>query len=79
MSASPTILEKRVFDHREGRGSIFTRKYGVKMLVYYEPFDCIDEAITREKELKKWRREWKVNLIRSMNPERNDLYPTLWK
>lgn len=72
-------LGKRIFDHREGRGSIFTRRYEVKTLVYYEPFERVDEAISREKELKKWRREWKIDLIQSMNPEWNDLYLTLWK
>jgi len=70
-------LGKRAFDHCEGRGSIFTARYGVALLVYYEPFDRIDEAIAREKELKKWRREWKIELIRTMNPEWNDLYLTL--
>ncbi len=72
-------LGKRVFDHREDRGSIFTQKYGVKLLVFYEPFDRIDEAIAREKVLKKWRRAWKINLIQSMNPKWDDLYLTLWK
>ena len=70
-------LGERIHAHREGRGSIFTRKYDVKTLAYFEEFDRIDEAITREKELKKWKREWKIELIESMNPDWNDLYLTL--
>ena len=70
-------LSKRAFDHREGRGSIFTRRYDVTLLVYYESFERIDEAIAREKELKKWRRDWKIELIETMNPEWKDLYLTL--
>jgi len=67
----------RAHEHREGRGSVFTKKYAVKSLVYYECFDRIDEAINREKELKKWRREWKIELIESTNPDWSDLYLTL--
>ena len=70
-------LSARVFAHREGRGSIFTRKYSVNRLVYYEPYDRVVDAIAREKELKKWRRAWKVDLIKTMNPPWDDLYLTL--
>jgi len=67
----------RTFAHKEGRGSLFTTKYGVKTLVYYETFEDVREAITREKKLKKWRREWKIDLIEEANPDWNDLYLTL--
>lgn len=67
-------LPRRAHAHREGRGSIFTRKYGVTQLVYYEAFEDIRDAIAREKELKKWRRKWKLDLIESINPHWDDLY-----
>ncbi len=67
----------RTFAHREGRGSMFTSKYGIRTLVYYETFDDVRYAIAREKELKKWRRKWKLELIESVNPDWNDLYLTL--
>ena len=70
-------LSKRIFDHRDGRGSLFTRKYKVTMLVYYEIFPDVRDAIAREKELKKWRRKWKLELIESMNADWDDLYLTL--
>jgi hypothetical protein len=55
----------------------FTTRYDVDRLVWYEPHDRIDEAIAREKAMKKWRRAWKVEQIEAMNPEWHDLYPTL--
>lgn len=55
------------------RGSIFTSKYKCNVLVYYEHFERITDAIDREKQLKNWHRDWKINLIRSINPEMNDL------
>ena len=55
----------------------FTKKYGVHRLVYYEVYADPVNAIHREKRLKKYKREWKCNLIESMNPEWIDLYPTL--
>nr|WP_292508659.1 GIY-YIG nuclease family protein [Methylobacterium sp.] len=55
----------------------FTASYGVGRLVWYEEYDRIDEAIQREKSLKKWRRDWKVRLIGEMNLEWIDLYPNL--
>ena len=64
----------RTFAHREGRGSGFAKKYGVRRLVYMEIFEHVNEAIAREKELKKWRRQWKIELIESMNPDWDDLY-----
>lgn len=62
-------LSVRIFDHASEKGSEFTTKYKCKYLVYFEGFQNIEEAIAREKVLKKWNREWKINLIRKTNPE----------
>ena len=70
-------LAKRAFQHRNGVGSQFTAKYQVKMLVWYEHYSDINEAIAREKQLKKWERRWKLELIESFNPSWADLYETL--
>ena len=67
----------RAFDHREGRGSTFTKAYNVRRLVHMELFNDVNEAIAREKELKKWRRQWKIDLIESANPDWDDLFLTL--
>ncbi len=67
----------RVEAHRKGTGSQFTSRYGVQMLVYYEPFADIEAAIQREKSLKRYLRQWKINLIRRENPQWVDLYPAL--
>ena len=63
--------------HRAGKGTGFTSKYGVAMLVWFEEFDRVDEAIQREKSLKRYRRQWKINLIEQANPQWIDLYPGL--
>ena len=70
-------LIRRAWEHREGILEGFTKKYGVKMLVYFECFEEIDSAIHREKCLKKWNRSWKLVLIEERNPEWLDLYGTL--
>jgi putative endonuclease len=70
-------IARRVFDHREGRGSIFVRRYGVYRLVYYETYPTAIEAIQREKSLKKWPRRWKIELIERHNPDWFDLYRSL--
>jgi putative endonuclease len=70
-------LAKRAWEHREGLVAGFTKTYGVKMLVYYEVFDSVHAAIAREKRLKKYKREWKVNLIQRRNVEWQDLSETL--
>ena len=62
-------LEARVREHRSGEGSVFTGKYQCHKLVYFEEYSDINQAIEREKQLKKWRRE----LVNSMNPDWNDL------
>jgi putative endonuclease len=64
-------------EHKQGLIPGFTKIYGVKMLVYYEQTELVLSAITREKQLKKWKREWKIRLIESMNPEWKDLYNEL--
>ena len=70
-------LLDRVAAHRDGTGSRFTSKYGVTMLVCYEPFASAEEAIQREKSLKRYTRQWKINLIERDNPHGVDLYPAL--
>jgi putative endonuclease len=67
-------LSRRVWEHREGQGSAFVRKYGLDRLVYSEHHDDITVAIQRETSLKRWRREWKLRLIESQNPFWEDLY-----
>jgi putative endonuclease len=67
-------LIRRVYEHRQGIGSEFTRKYNVHKLVYYESFGNALMAIKREKEIKGWKREKKNALVSQMNPEWKDLY-----
>lgn len=66
-------LERRVFEHKTGIIEGFTKKYNCKELVYYEEFQNITDAISREKQLKNWHREWKINLIKFLNPDFIDL------
>lgn len=70
-------LLRRVGEHREGVVAGFTKKYRVHRLVYFEVFDDIEAAITREKQLKGWNRAWKIRLIEKDNPNWDDLYPAL--
>jgi putative endonuclease len=72
-------LVRRVYEHREALAPGFTKKYGVKRLVYYEQHDTALGAIQREKNIKHWSREWKIDLILSMNPEWRDLYEEITK
>lgn len=67
-------LVKRVWQHREGFVSGFTKDHGTKHLVWYEVHADIMQAITREKQIKRWRRDWKVSLIQGMNAGWRDLY-----
>jgi putative endonuclease len=67
-------LPRRAYEHREGLVEGFTKRHGLKILVYAERFDDIRDAIQREKNIKHWRRAWKVRLIHAMNPEWDDLY-----
>jgi putative endonuclease len=68
-------LGRRIQEHRAGEGVGFTRKYGVHTLVWYEPFQYVLNAIHREKQLKRWRRAWKIALIEAENPQWLDLLP----
>jgi len=70
-------LSHRVWEHREELFEGFTKTYGVKKLVYYEIHEDPHDAITREKRIKRWRREWKLNLIEKDNPKWEDLYDRL--
>ena len=70
-------LSRRVWEHKEDVVEGFTKQYYVKLLVYYERYPDVRHAIQREKNIKKWSRAWKIDLIRSMNPEWRDLYDDL--
>ncbi|NLA40147.1 MAG: GIY-YIG nuclease family protein [Smithella sp.] len=67
-------LVKRVYEHKQNEVEGFTKKYNVHNLVYYEIYQDVNEAILREKQMKKWNRQWKINLIEKNNPGWNDLY-----
>jgi putative endonuclease len=68
-------IDDRMTRHTNGEGSKFTSKYQLKKLVYFEEFQYIDAAIKREKQLKNWHRQWKINLIEKDNPN----WDNLWK
>ena len=70
-------LLRRVYEHKNNLIEGFTKKYNVKHLVYYEECEDVNSAIFREKQLKKWNRKWKLNLIEGFNPNWNDLYECL--
>ncbi len=70
-------LPARIGQHREGRIPGFTQDHGLKRLVWYEPHETMSHAIRREKSLKKYRRDWKINLIEQQNPNWDDLFPAL--
>ncbi len=70
-------LVRRVYEHRSKLVGGFTREYDVSRLVYFESFADVENAILREKRLKKWKRRWKVQLIEERNPNWDDLYPTI--
>ncbi|MGO9146999.1 MAG: GIY-YIG nuclease family protein [Desulfomonilia bacterium] len=67
-------LIKRIYEHKQDLINGFTKRYQVHMLVYYEVHNDISEAIIREKQIKKWNRQWKLRLIEEMNPDWRDLY-----
>jgi putative endonuclease len=72
-------LIKRIWQHRNNSVEGFSQRYRLHLLVYFAQFESMIEAIAREKELKKWRRAWKVALIEQNNPEWRDLWPDLIK
>ncbi|MEM5582479.1 GIY-YIG nuclease family protein [Roseibium sp. AS2] len=70
-------LVRRTMQHREGSASSFTRRYKVHRLVYFEAHTDVEYAIKREKNIKKWKRAWKIELISKSNPDWHDLLPGL--
>jgi putative endonuclease len=72
-------LVRRGYEHHNGSVDGFTKKYNLKRLVYFEIFNRVEDAIVREKRLKKWDRQWKIDLIEKVNPNWDDLYEKLVK
>ena len=72
-------LPRRAWEHRNGVVAGFTRKYGCKLLVWFEAHDDIQQSRLRELQMKKWKRSWKLSIIEAMNPDWRDLYPNLVK
>ena len=70
-------LVKRIYEYKQGLVEGFTKKHTIHALVYYEVVNDVNSAITREKQLKRWNREWKINLIEKDNPGWKDLYKGL--
>ncbi len=70
-------LVRRVYEHKNDFVKCFTKKYGVHLLVYYEACDNKESALVREKQLKKWKRLWKLRLIEKSNPRWRDIYEDL--
>lgn len=71
-------LAKRIYEYKNNLIEGFTQKYAIHNLVYFESTESIESAIMREKQLKKWNRAWKINLVENNNPAWNDLYPDLF-
>lgn len=67
-------VKKRVELHKAGKATVFTKKYNINELMYFETYSDYHDAFTREKQLKNWHKDWKWNLIKSENPELKDLY-----
>ena len=72
-------LVKRVYEHREALVAGFTKRYGCKLLVWFENYDDLQEARRRELQIKEWKRAWKIRLIEEQNLDWNDLYPSLFE
>ena len=70
-------LIKRVWQHKNDLVEGFTKRYGVHILVWFEPHETMESAIAREKAIKEWKRQWKLKLIEGSNPEWRDLYEEL--
>ena len=66
-------LERRIFEHKNKLLEGFTKRYGLDKLVYFESFQYVNDAIKREKNMKKWKRQWKIDLIEESNPNWKDL------
>ena len=76
-SGMSSNLVKRAWEHKNNMVEGFSDRYNVKNLVYFEVHDSAESAIIREKQIKKWRRKWKLRLIEEQNPEWEDLYSTI--
>jgi putative endonuclease len=74
---STTDLARRVWEHKTRAVPGFTAKYGVARLVWFEVHQTLEAALIRERQIKRWKRDWKINLIESENPHWVDLYPSL--
>ena len=70
-------LIQRITQHRHGEFSDFTRRYGCRLLVWFEVHEDLQAAMLREQQIKKWKRDWKLQLIERANPDWCDLYPSL--
>jgi len=66
-------IQRRIYEHKNGSIKGFSKKYNITKLVYHEEYQDMNEAIAREKHLKNWHRDWKINLIRKTNPKFKDL------
>ena len=71
-------LTKRAWEHKNNLVEGFSKRYGLHLLVWYEVYENMESAITCEKQMKKWNREWKVKLIEKMNPDWKDMYEKLF-
>jgi putative endonuclease len=67
-------LVRRVYEHKNDLVEGFTKKYGIHLLVYYEQYNNVESAIQRERQMKKWNRQWKIRRIEGLNPGWKDLY-----
>ena len=70
-------LIQRVWQHKQGIAEGFSQRYGTKSLVYFEQHESMESAILREKQIKKWRRQWKLNMIAEQNPDWDDLWESI--
>mgnify|MGYP002521126626 FL=1 len=70
-------LQKRIWEHKSKIVEGFTEKYNVDRLIYYEQTEDVETALNREKQLKRWHRRWKINLIKEFNPEMKDLFESI--
>ena len=70
-------FQKRIWEHKNKIVEGFTEKYNVDRLIYYEQTEDVETALNREKQLKRWHRQWKINLIKEFNPEMKDLFESI--
>jgi len=75
--ATGKSLKQRIWEHKEGLIDGFSKRYNLNKLVYFEECDSVEQAFERERQVKNWHRQWKINLIEKMNPTWKDLYDNL--